>query len=174
MIIVEGMDNAGKSTVVESLQSLDPRLHVLRRPRAHPDRDVHIGDTFMQMLQEPGVLLGIADRFLASECVYGTIFRSGCRIPIEMHEDLLEELHKLRTVIVYVKPPFERILATWDDRPQLFDKASAYKLYTAYEEYMPQVFDDFPMITYDYTIQSRLTLHSVVQIHERMLRGHDG
>src|SRR5687768_14459517 len=85
MIIVEGPDNAGKSTLIRDLLAMQPALRLLYRDKFNPNRGETIGVSYLKvLLPEDGQWLrngfALVDRFIASECIYGDLYRGGCRM----------------------------------------------------------------------------------------------
>lgn len=123
MIIIEGPDNAGKSTLVRQLIELDPSLRLLQRHRFRPDMGETIGTSYLRTLIPEdddwiGHARGIADRLLASEDVYGQLYRGGSRITFLERQLIWGLLRGYRAVIVFCDPGDDAIMQTWDTRDQ--------------------------------------------------------
>lgn len=129
MIIVEGMDNSGKSTLIANISNRFG-LKVIKRS-GPPQADVTINITLREATQafmldtlsflelNPQVIF---DRFpLLSEEVYGPILRDGSvfqkgTLPAACW---LERLRQCNPLIVYCRPPEEKILCFSPRRAQM-------------------------------------------------------
>jgi hypothetical protein len=157
MIIVEGADNVGKSTLVTQLLGLDPTLRFLDRPRFRPGQGETIADSYRRALfpldgrDYDAQAHSIADRFLASECIYGELFRGGCRITPEQHIILRGILIQYSATVVWCDPPDDAIKATWHTREQLYSEAQSLAIAEAYRARIHDVFHGFPIVHYDWT-----------------------
>lgn len=170
MIIVEGMDNAGKTRLVSDLLKLDPRLHLVKRERFKPGVNENIAETYMQILDGP-TEWAIVDRFFMSECIYGTLYREGCRIPPAVHERLIARLMQIGAMVVHVHPPLDVVLKTWNNRPQLYpdDPSSLWK---QYDHWMPIMCQRLAYWRFDWSAHSgtRRELASILNHHARSHR----
>ena len=157
MIIVEGGDNVGKSTLVKQLLALDPSLRLLHRERFKPQDGGTIFSSYLKMLLPPDDAYtahanSIGDRCFASECVYGALFRHSCRMTFAEHLVIQAVLKKFNALIVHCDPPDDVILDSWREREQLYDNPLA--IAQAYREKMPSIFDGLEVIHYDWTRDS--------------------
>lgn len=123
MIIVEGPDNAGKSTLIRQLIAMDSSLRLLTRHKAKPELGETIGTSYIRTLIPEnedwlGHANGIVDRLLASEEIYGKLYRGGSRITFLERSVIWNLLRAYRAVIVFCDPGDDAIMATWHDRDQ--------------------------------------------------------
>lgn len=174
MIIVEGADNVGKSTLVQQLIELDPSLHVMHRPRYRPGQGETIADSYLRALSPPAddyamLAHSIADRFLASECIYGQLFRGGCRITRDQHMLIRGLLIQFNAMIVWCNPPDDAIKATWREREQLYSEAESLGIAHAYRALLPEVFRGFPVIRYDWTTEHADAMRGAI-VHAHSLQ----
>lgn len=154
MIIVEGGDNVGKTTTVDRLLEINPEFHLLRRKRFNPNQGETIGLSYIQsLLPQDGDRvrhgLGVADRLLASECIYGELFRQGCRMSPAEHFIIKQLLVSYSTIVIHCNTPDEVILESWKDRPQLYD--DPLNIVRAYRSRIREVFKGVTVIDYDWT-----------------------
>jgi hypothetical protein len=169
MIIVEGGDNVGKSTLVKQLLALDARLHLLKRERFKPWRGETIGQSYLQALTPPSGnpndhAWALADRFFASECIYGRLFRDGCRMTAHQHFQLKALLISYNALVVFCDPPDSVIEHSWMQREQLYD--SPLKIAHAYRRYLVELFYPLPVIRYDWTNpNSSIERYQILQQH---------
>ena len=106
MIVIEGLDGVGKTTLVDYFVSMGMK-------RFHFDYDSQNMDLFtkyMQVLDEKTDFL-VLDRSFISEMVYGPILRNNCKLTIEQYTDLLKSYQRKGAVIVYLTAPKEILLA---------------------------------------------------------------
>lgn len=153
MIIVEGPDNAGKSTLVKQLMELDPQLKKIRRKRFNPRNGETIGSSYLQALINEEIVkshgYAIADRMLASECIYGELFRDGCRMTEAEHFAIRGVLSAYRAMIIHCDAPDEVIIKSWKEREQLYDDPLI--IARAYRERISSLFPGMLVLRYDWT-----------------------
>jgi GTPase SAR1 family protein len=116
MIIVEGMDNAGKTTLIANLCKEFPELKVLKSPgptQGFGDRLAFIAGAIRN--EDPRT---IYDRFeCISERVYGPVVRNG-DVYGTYSWDLLSLTLRREPLIIYCRPP-DSVIARWGDREQM-------------------------------------------------------
>lgn len=157
MIIIEGADNVGKSTLVARLLREDPRLHLLKRERFKVDRGESIGWSYFNMLVPTDSnytkhAFGIADRMLASECIYGDLFRGGCRMTPREHLLIKTVLMCYGTVVVHCDAPDETIRKSWSNREQLYD--DPIRIAHEYRARVKSIFNPIEVIRFDWTMDN--------------------
>lgn len=106
LIVVEGMDNSGKTTLIKTLMKETGLKGVFRKNRAY---DLKGG---MSMIKRSffSSELKIHDRhIIISEMVYGPILR-GKSLFGDQSWDLLSYLLKTYPIIIYCRPPTRKIL----------------------------------------------------------------
>lgn len=170
MIIVEGPDNAGKSTLVKQLLALDPALRILHRERFRPERQESIADTYIKALQpDDGDRLrhshAIADRFFASECIYGPLFREGCRMSLADHMVIRAWLKSYNALVVHCDAPDAVIQKSWAEREQLYDR-DPLLIARAYRQRMRSIFYTSAIFPYDWTDpQAEAQRRTIIELH---------
>ena len=168
MIIVEGADNVGKTTLVRQLREQDPELRLLKRKKFNPRKNETIGSSYIKALIPPDGNLdrhgySIADRMLASECIYGELFRGGCRMTEEEHESIHNLLDSYQALVVWCDAPDSAILRTWTNRGQLYDDPLV--IARAYRTRIHEVFRR-PIIRYDWTAaDAHSQVHTILAVH---------
>lgn len=179
MIIVEGADNAGKSTFIEQMLALDPDLSLLKRKRFNKHNGETIGSSYLEALIPPtggdrrSHTRTIADRFLASECIYGALYRGGCRMSEREHFLIKSTLISYGAIVVHCDPGDEAILKTWKDRPQMYDKEPL-ALAHAYRKRLSRIFHPIPVIVYDWTQPDAERARQVLsKLHHDLLLEYD-
>jgi thymidylate kinase len=175
MIIVEGADNVGKSTLVQQLLEADPTLRFLDRPRFKPEHGETIGDSYLRALLPPAhdyaaQAHSIADRFLASECIYGQLFRGGCRMTADQHLILRGLLIQYNAIVVWCNPPLETISQTWREREQLYDETASLSIAASYRERIHDIFRGFPIVPYDWTKPGASVLRQTIIMAHKLHR----
>lgn len=108
MIIIEGPDNAGKSTLAEKLsKALEiPVVHSVRPEKHWSEEDVLYHSTWQLRPQE-----AILDRVYAiSEYVYGRVIRGKTALGSK-HSEALFDLYNRPYLIIYCRPDDHTILA---------------------------------------------------------------
>jgi len=173
MIIVEGADNVGKTTLIKQLLSTDPSLRLLKRERFKPGKDQgSIAQTYLRALLPANRdrvrhANSIADRFFASECIYGELFRGGCRMSPGEHLAILQLLRSYHALVVYCAPPRETVLATWTKREQAYDNPGP--IYDAYQQRIADIFPGLPIYLHDWTTDAAYGATSIVNMHRHHL-----
>jgi len=183
MIIVEGGDNVGKSTLVRQLIELDPKLRLLKRDRYKPGHGETIATSYVEaLIPSDGDLLvhshALADRLIASECIYGQLFRGGCRMSKAEHFILRMILLAYKTIVVLCDPGDEVIQRTWEEREQTHDGKNpipledGFKIIETYREEVPKIFSGLRIIRYNWTSpnaeQERLRIISEHLVEQEM------
>jgi thymidylate kinase len=130
VIIVEGMDNSGKTTLVNYLAETF-NLPVIHSPGPKADLNYFMVEAMMTELKNEQV---IYDRFPAfSERVYGPILRGRDHI----QERYLVLLAALKPYIIHCDPGLHTVLSTIKDREQMEGvEDQAERLYHRYEKIM--------------------------------------
>lgn len=175
MIILEGCDNAGKSTLLKQLLELDPSLRVLKRDRFKPERGETIGTSYLNALLPPpdgdrqAHAHSIADRFLASECIYGALFRGGCRMTPNEHFLIKTTLLSYGALVVWCDPGPYNVRKGWENREQLYNK-DPLAIWAAYDTRLSKIFFPIPIWKYDWSSPSATKdRETIIQLHhERM------
>ena len=137
MILVEGLDNTGKTTLVSDLALRYPELAV--RPSIGNKHD--LSDIRKQAQDEAHGLppLTIADRSrIVSEYIYGPILKSRpLAYPFDLWMTYLSGFLHHRHLVIYCTRPLEKLQATFDEREQL---SGVYEnledLYATYQDFM--------------------------------------
>lgn len=154
MILIEGPDNAGKTTLVEQLLALDPALRVLHRDRFKPGQQETIGTSYINaLLPKDGDRVvhshGLMDRVFASEEIYGDLFRDGSRLSDGERLAVRNVFNSYGAIAVHVDAPDATIMATWKKRGQLYDDPLV--IARAYRERFKTIFCTSDHVRYDWT-----------------------
>ena len=154
MLLIEGADNVGKTTLIQQLRQLDPMLRVLHRDRFRPGRGETLALSYARaLLPKSGDHVvhsyGIADRFFASECIYGALFRGGCSMTPAEHDGVLRTLARYDPIVVHCDAPDDVITSSWASREQLYNDPLC--IAKAYRAELSSIFNGFEIIRYDFT-----------------------
>lgn len=155
-IIVEGMDNTGKTTLIQTIIREYARGYssakVSLGPNCSRDEQVSWLQMVLSQVDSCGNDLLVFDRFLPiCDTVYGNILRGGS---IWSLED--PELDKIKNwynpLIIYCRPNIEKIIGFEDGREQMEGvEENAKKLVEAYDSAMVVLADKgFDILKYDY------------------------
>ena len=115
MLVIEGPDNSGKTTLVDRICAQFPSL--LRHKSPGPDADY---DWWMRQLTQPPEALAVSiyDRFYFSELVYGPICRGQISLSVHRQEVIESLLVTAEPLIIHCKLIEDEAL--FNNRPQLF------------------------------------------------------
>ena len=105
MLIVEGMDGVGKTTLVNYFVSNGMKKH-------HFDYDIKNMDLmskYMRILKEDTTSL-VLDRSFISEMVYGPVLRGKSKIDLKDYTELLKAYKQVNTSIIYLTATKEDLL----------------------------------------------------------------
>ncbi len=167
LIIVEGTDNSGKTTVAKELASQSHGVYINSKHRPPPSV------TYLLEYQE---ILGQISRFTSvvtdrhpaiSESVYGPIIRGSCSLRTEREVNFcLEEA----AAIVYCCPPADLVLASLPEREQMAGVAeNILALREAYDQFFAS--ERWPVYRYDYTTRSAEELYECIVADVAYTRG---
>lgn len=166
MVIIEGMDNSGKSSLIDKLLPSYPFSVI--HSRTYWDEDPDHWVKGIQEVMEAATRRDIfCDRFpVITESVYGPVLRG--KNVLSDHPswpDLLQELARVQPVIIYCRPPLHK-LVQWGTRGQMDGvKERALDLIAQYDRVM-KAFKN--VCTYDYT--QPLDLYKVYNEIERGMK----
>lgn len=171
MIIVEGADNVGKSTLVQRMLEIDPQLHEIKRRRFKPERNETIGTSYIQcLLPESGDRVhwgnGVIDRLLASEYIYGRLFRGVERVKPEERLAVQLLLMSYGALVVFCDPPDATIMEGWSDREQLYDDPLT--IAHAYRERIRDIFSPLPIVRYNWAQDGTDKIETILDVHRRI------
>lgn len=113
LIIIEGMDNTGKTTAAKILAEY---LHYNYVSGGGPEVGTYHG-ALEKMLS--GLPNKVQDRTFISEMIYGPIIRGKSGISDQDFMLLIQQFKEEKGVLVYARRPVDRVMATLSDRDQM-------------------------------------------------------
>lgn len=153
MLIIEGIDGVGKTTLVEYLQGYGMKKY-------HFDYDSKNMDLFtkyMRVLLEDNNKL-VLDRSFISEMVYGPVIRNKCKLSLEDYTKLLIAYKNFGTKIIYLTAPKDVLLKRRNDEKSDYEVIANYyeelnKKYDDIMEYSSNFIDVIGINTYELNIE---------------------
>lgn len=141
LIIIEGCDGTGKTTLIQSLAA-ELNLPIVKSYKPRSLVDIDQFDNWANACPRPP----ICDRHAAiSDLVYGPIIRGSTPSTLEHAQAKINN-----NFLVYCAPPFTAVQNNIHVEPQMNGvKDQLRKIYTAYENLM---YDLEPHFQYDYTV----------------------
>ena len=155
-IIVEGMDNTGKTTLIQRIIREYARGYSSAKVSLGPncsekEQRYWLEMSLEQVIKCPNDLL-IFDRFLPiCDTIYGNVLRGGSLWNIK--DGIIKEiLSKYNPLIIYCRPDMDKIIGFEDGRDQMEGvEENARLLVETYDETMDYLISlGYQVITYDY------------------------
>lgn len=155
MIIVEGCDNAGKTTLVSQLSGELKLLTICNRRR--PESIERSWDYFTAIMIAAQEFPTIFDRWQPiSEPIYGPICRNTHLFSMTARIHQLKEMHDrfgMEALLIYCRPSLKKIL-DFGEREQMDGViANAQAIVSKYDEdmlWIHHTFDHITVVRYDY------------------------
>lgn len=168
MIILEGPDNSGKTTLQEQLiKDLGLQKSKLKfNPEGKKDVKKYVAeyyDEVIQYLREEDMGNIIWDRNYFSELIHGPILRGGIGLTLDQQEVLPQIMEVLDPLIIYCNPGLEKILLGYGDRYQYADKEKMFNIVKAYDDwyddlkYKYKIHYQYNNTSYEYKVLKRFT-----------------
>ena len=150
MIIIEGPDGAGKSTLIKSLRLTNPDLKLAPRPCTSLGGPL-VGEDLLQWLRDYSLMYGyVYDRH---PCISGAVYDSVYSRPVErrlqqrLHEAFLEALESAR--VIYCRPPRREIIRAVNESAQMDSvDRKIHRIIDTYDAIMANI---IPHERYDWT-----------------------
>ena len=131
MLIIEGIDGVGKTTLVEYLQSYGMKKYHFD----YDSKSMDLLSKYMKVLSSDDTGL-VLDRSFISEMVYGPVIRNKCKLSIEDYTKLLIAYKNTGAKIIYLTAPKEVLLKRRDD------EKSDYEVITNHYEELNKKYDE--------------------------------
>lgn len=140
MIIIEGIDGVGKTTISTSLEQVGFEIH-------HLQYDEKNEQGFMNLLRRDKGNL-VLDRAFITEVVYGPVLRDYSRVDEKALKRLINEYGKNKTKIVYLTALKEDLLYRRRNSKEDYELLVKYygELHKRYEEEMQKLELSFPIL----------------------------
>lgn len=161
MLIIEGLDGVGKTTLVNYFQNYGMRKY-------HFDYDVKNMDLlskYMRVLGDNKTSNLILDRSFISEMVYGPIIRNKCKLSDDEYLYLLNEYKKIKSKIIYLTAPKEVLLARRKNDKKDYEMICKYydKLNNKYKDVMDYTSKIIDVNSFDTSVYSEKGLQEEVK-----------
>jgi len=168
MIIVEGPDNSGKSTLIKRLMEdfdllYGPKFNIpkivkkgnIGAVKIKMAVHTHYNDIIELLKQSPRYLKPyIFDRVYFSELVYGNVYRGGIAISLTGQVSLPILIKEANPLIIYCNPPVDLILQKYDEREQYGEHYDLSRIVNLYDNIFSEgglyVQDKNNFLTYNY------------------------
>lgn len=131
MLIIEGIDGVGKTTLVEHLQSYGMKKYHFD----YDSKNMDLFSKYMKVLLEDDSEL-VLDRSFISEMVYGPVIRNKCKLSLEDYTKLLIAYKNARAKIIYLTAPKDVLLKRRND------EKSDYEVITNHYEELNKKYDE--------------------------------
>ena len=131
MLIIEGIDGVGKTTLVEHLQSYGMKKYHFD----YDSKNMDLFSKYMKVLLEDDSEL-VLDRSFISEMVYGPVIRNKCKLSLEDYTKLLIAYKNAGAKIIYLTAPKEVLLKRRND------EKSDYEVITNHYEELNNQYDE--------------------------------
>lgn len=158
IIVVEGVDASGKSTLMENLRTVPGYFLLIR----HSCRPLKVFDLmrFLKFIEnEASSMMLVVDRHpLISEPIYGPLLRRNNLVErVFTPNQVVQRLEKTISRVIYCRPPKEAILHNLNNRPQLTGvNEHIHQLLDDYDQLMMKLSNLIPVVNYDYTVPTDL------------------
>ncbi len=105
MLIVEGIDGVGKTTLVQYLENYGMKKYHFN----YDSQNMDLFSKYMKVLLENNSEL-ILDRSFISEMVYGPVIRNKCKLSLEEYTKILLAYRNVGAQIIYLTAPKKTLL----------------------------------------------------------------
>lgn len=148
MIIVEGIDGTGKTSLAERMkESGFESYHLTYEEKSE--------EGYLKMLNKNTATL-ILDRSFISELVYGPILRNTCKINLRQTKNIIQQYRKAGTKVIYLKSNKLELLKRRGGDEEDIEMLNLYfeKLNSRYDMVMNIIGKYMPVLTIDTSINS--------------------
>lgn len=106
MIIIEGLDGVGKTTLVDFFVEQGMKKHHFE----YDEKNMDLFTKYQNILKNNNIKKLVLDRSFISEMVYGPVLRNSCKLTLEQYKELLLLYKRCGTLIIYLTSPKEVLL----------------------------------------------------------------
>lgn len=150
IIIIEGPDGAGKTTLANKIQKQTGYMLLHRSQPKTEEEKAKMMDEYLSVLRSGKNC--IMDRCWYSEMVYGPVMRDAAYISYPQMYELEKQLARVGGLIIHCTGPMQtlwkRCLTRGED--YIVDKETFTKIYKGYDTLMNDVPHIVPVVTYEY------------------------
>ena len=153
MLIIEGIDGVGKTTLVEHLQSYGMKKYHFD----YDSKNMDLFSKYMKVLLEDDSEL-VLDRSFISEMVYGPVIRNKCKLSLEDYTKLLITYKNAGAKIIYLTAPKDVLLKRRNDEKSDYEVIANHyeelnKKYDEIMEYSSKFIDVIAINTHEVNIE---------------------
>lgn len=153
MIIIEGIDGVGKTTLVQFLQSYGMKKYHFD----YDSKNMDLLSKYMKVLLSDDSEL-VLDRSFISEMVYGPVIRNKCKLSLEDYTKLLIAYKNAGAKIIYLTAPKDILLKRRNDEKDDYQIITNYyeelnKKYNEIMEYSSKYIDVININTHESNIE---------------------
>lgn len=161
MLILEGIDGVGKTTVVDCLEKLGMKKYHFD----YDEKNTDLVSKYLRVINQDTKNI-VLDRSFISEMVYGPVIRSHCKLSIEEYKQLLKAYKKIGAKIIYLTAPKEILI----ERRK--DDSTDSKILEKYYDELKQQYDKIMALTNKYIeVLKYDTFINTEEEIERKIRG---
>lgn len=159
-IIVLGMDNTGKTTLVKML-SKELNYNIIQSKGLHLNKE----EIIKYLLENINKDNNIFERFsLFDEMVYGKILRNYSKF--EINEDFYNEIKNKKPIIIYCRPDIEDIF-NWQNREQMEGVIdNSLKLIKEFDNLIVKIKKDFKIINWNFKKDNFDNLVKIIEAYK--------
>lgn len=153
MLIIEGIDGVGKTTLVEYLQCYGMKKYHFD----YDSKNMNLLSKYMKVLSSDDTEL-VLDRSFISEMVYGPVIRNICKLNLEDYTKLLVAYKNAGAKIIYLTAPKDVLLKRRNDEKSDYEVITNHyeelnKKYNEIMEYSSEFIDVIAVNTHEANIE---------------------